>query len=65
MWDAASDSDGTVVGYRIVRNGSDLGTVDARSRYEPNLTAGTYNYQVFAVDNDGNESPASTVTLTI
>lgn len=65
MWDAANDSDGVVVGYRIVRNGVDLGTVDARSRYEPNLSGGTYNYQVFAVDNDGNESAASTVTLTI
>ncbi len=65
QWDRSSDPDGQVVGYRIVRNGTDLGVRDALSIYEGSLTSGTYVYEITAIDDEGKASPIARVTLQI
>ncbi|MDQ8198908.1 carbohydrate binding domain-containing protein [Pelagicoccus enzymogenes] len=58
-WDASSD-DGTVVEYRVLRDGALVGTVSTTSFTDSGLSAGTsYGYQVQAIDNEGVSSGLS------
>ena len=64
-WTASTDNVGVVV-YRIKRGGTTVGYKQAGStlKYkDQQLTAGTsYTYTVVAIDANGNESPAGTLT---
>jgi uncharacterized protein YkwD/chitodextrinase len=64
-WGAASDNVG-VAGYRVYRDGSQVGTTAGTSYADTGLSAGTsYGYTVRAYDAAGNLGPASnTVTVT-
>ena len=63
FWTAASDNE-FVSGYRVLRDGEDLGIKDARSLFEPSLVPGqSYRYQVNAIDRAGNEGPALQVSI--
>jgi gametolysin peptidase M11/alpha-galactosidase-like protein len=66
-WSAASDNVG-VAGYRVLRNGVQVGTSPTNSWSDSGYSSGaTYVYSVAAYDAAGNVSPASnsvTVTLT-
>jgi chitodextrinase len=66
-WTAATDNVG-VAGYRVFRDGAQVGTSPAPSYTDSGLaTATTYSYTVEAYDAAGNRSPASdaaTVTTT-
>jgi Bacterial Ig domain/Protein of unknown function (DUF1565)/Fibronectin type III domain len=59
-WTAATDDVG-VTGYRVMRDGTQVGTTTTELTYtDSTLTAGrTYTYTVTAVDAAGNVSPAS------
>ncbi len=58
-WNPSSD-DGTVVEYRVLRNGSLVGTVNTTSFNDTGLSAGTsYGYQIQAIDNEGVSSGLS------
>lgn len=59
-WTASSDAVG-VTGYRVFRNGAQVGTTTTRAYTDSGLTAATaYRYTVRAVDAAGNLSAAST-----
>jgi hypothetical protein len=61
-WSASSDNVG-VSGYRIYRNGSQVGSVTATSYSDTGLTSGTrYTYTVAAFDAAGNVSSQSSST---
>jgi len=63
IWSAASDND-FVIAYRVLRNGEDLGFMDARSLFNPDLDPDTsYKYEVSAVDRSGNIGPALVVDM--
>ncbi len=63
-WDRSTDDNGAVVGYEVVRDGVALGIRDALSIVETDLSPGTpYVYDVTAIDNAGQRSGTSTVTL--
>jgi len=63
FWEPASD-DSTIIGYRIRRDGIDLGVIDTRSLFEKNLQAGqAYQYTVNAMDRFGNEGSALSVEV--
>jgi endoglucanase Acf2/chitodextrinase len=58
-WNASTDNVG-VSGYRVYRNGSNVGTVSTTTYNDTGLSAGTgYAYVVRAFDAAGNESGAS------
>ncbi|UUZ56275.1 hypothetical protein LP419_14200 [Massilia sp. H-1] len=58
-WTASSDNVG-VTGYKIMRNGVQVGTSTTASFTDSALTAGTaYSYTVLAYDAVGNQSPLS------
>jgi YD repeat-containing protein len=60
-WNASTDADGSgLAGYKVYRNGSQIGTAAATS-YADNTVSGTvrYTYQVAAYDNRGNTSALS------
>ncbi|MBX2883164.1 MAG: PQQ-dependent sugar dehydrogenase [Granulosicoccus sp.] len=62
-WDRASD-DGFVQGYEILRNGDSLGVLDVLSIFEEELDpAATYIYTITSIDNEGNRSDPTTITL--
>jgi hypothetical protein len=64
FWDRATDNNGAVQGYEIVRNGESLGVRDVLSLVERGLDpAKTYTYEVTSIDNDGNRSATATTTL--
>lgn len=64
FWDRSSD-DGRVVGYDITRNGVLVETRDATSYFDDSLSPGiVYSYIINAVDDEGNRSGSSTVSLT-
>ncbi|WP_432841196.1 DUF4832 domain-containing protein [Dactylosporangium sp. CA-092794] len=64
-WNAATDNVG-VTGYRVFRNGTQVGTPTGTSFTDTGLTAGSYTYTVKAADAAGNLSPASApLTATI
>ncbi len=55
FWLPATD-DGRIVGYRVTRDGIDLGTTDGTSYFEGNIEpTRTYRYRVSAIDDDGLE----------
>lgn len=59
-WTAAKDDVG-VAGYRVYRNGAEVGTATATSYSDMAVAAATaYTYQVTAYDAAGNVSPQST-----
>jgi len=59
-WSASTDNVG-VAGYRVYRNGVQVGTTAARSYSDSGLLAGTlYSYRVAAYDAAGNVSAQST-----
>jgi len=68
-WTASTDPGGSgVVGYRVYRGGSQIGTSTTTSYSDASLAAGTtYSYRVAAYDAAGNvsaqSSPASATTL--
>ncbi len=63
FWSSAVD-ESTIVGYRVYRDGTELGVRDARSVFEPTLQPGVaYRYQVSAIDSFGNEGPARLVDI--
>ncbi len=58
-WDAASDNLG-VTGYRVLRNGADVGTTASLGFTDHTVTLGTsYSYTVRAYDAAGNVSSDS------
>jgi chitodextrinase len=61
-WDGSTDNVG-VAGYRIYRNGTQVGSVlgNLTTFTHTNLNSGTYSYTVRAVDGAGNVSDASNV----
>lgn len=62
-WAEATD-DSLIVGYRVIRDGLDLGIRDAKSVFEPSLQPDrAYRYSVSAIDRFGNEGPALTVDI--
>jgi chitodextrinase len=59
-WTASTDNVG-VTGYKVYRNGTQVGTTTTTSYQDTGLTAGTtYNYTVAAYDAAGNVSAQST-----
>src|SRR5262249_17749298 len=65
-WTASTDPDSAVAGYRIYRNGSQVGTSTTTSFFGTGLSPSTsYSYAVAAYDPAGNLSaPSSSVTVT-
>jgi len=64
-WNASTDNR-AVTGYRIYRNGSQVGTATGTSYTDNGVTAGnTYSYRVSALDAAGNQSAqSSTLSVT-
>ena len=63
-WSASSDDVG-VTGYKVVRNGTQVGTPTTTSYQDTGLAPSTtYTYTVSAVDAAGNTSPPSTASAT-
>lgn len=59
-WTASTDSDGSVSGYRIYRDGALLVSIPGLSYTDTTVSLGnTYGYRVLAYDNEGNESSLS------
>lgn len=65
FWPRATDPDGYVKAYQIFRNGSLIAVKDATSLWQPGLSAGTYHYTIYAIDNDGKRSRPIYTTLRI
>lgn len=65
-WSRASDSDGTVVRYELIRNGNAIQVGDVTQYVDSNIASGVrYTYQVAAIDNDGERSVGNnTVSVT-
>lgn len=62
-WTAATDAGTGVSGYRILRNGSQVGTSTTTSFTDSGLAAsGSYDYTIVAYDALGNASPPSPPT---
>ena len=65
-WAASTDSGTGVAGYRVMRNGAQIGTTQTTAFTDTGLTtSGSYSYTVSAYDALGNASapsPAATVT---
>ena len=63
MW-ARSTDDVIVAGYEIVLNDQVLGIFDQLSYFSDELTVGsTYRFKITAVDNQGNRSVSSSISL--
>ncbi len=63
FWQAAS-SNSAIVGYEVTRNGTVVESRDAQSFFDDGLTADTeYQYEVRAIDANGNAGPAQSVVL--
>ncbi len=64
FWDRATSSDSIVTAYDIYRNGTLIDTRDALSFFDDSLRAGVeYEYEVRAVDANGETGPSSTVSV--
>jgi Protein of unknown function (DUF1573)/Fibronectin type III domain len=64
-WSGATDNVG-VTGYRVFRNGTQIGSPTATTFSDSGLAIGSYSYTVKAVDAAGNAGPASGVlTITV
>jgi chitodextrinase len=66
-WNASTDNNGGTIKYRVFRNGSAIGVQQTTLTYtDQPTTAGTYKYQVRAIDASGNRSALSAaVTVTV
>ena len=65
FWSRSTDSDGVVVEYEILQDGTLVASRDALSFFADNLTDGvTTTFSVIAVDNDAERSEAVSVNLT-
>jgi len=63
-WDAATD-DGSVVEYRVYRDGSQVASQSYLRFFDNTLTAGTtHTYSVLAVDDEDNISDAAVIDMT-
>src|SRR5262249_34544607 len=63
-WSASSDNVG-VIGYKVFRNGSQVGTATNTSYQDTGLTSGaTYSYAIAAYDAAGNTSAQSSSVST-
>ncbi len=63
FWDAAADDVG-VSRYELKRDGSVISNSDGRSFFEPSLSPNSrYDYTLVAIDNEGNRSSATALTL--
>jgi chitodextrinase len=65
-WTASTDAGGSnLTGYKVFRNGTQIGTPTTNTYNDTNLTANTaYAYTVVAYDGAGNNSATSTVRST-
>jgi chitodextrinase len=65
-WSASSDDDGSSIGYRVYRNGTQIGSTSATAWTNTGVApATTYTYTVRAIDSAGNLGAASApVTVT-
>ncbi len=64
-WNAATDNVG-VTGYRVYRDGTQIGTSASAKFYDTSVAAGSHQYQVKAVDAAGNLSVfGNTTTLNL
>jgi chitodextrinase len=62
-WNASTDN-GSVVGYRVYRDGSEIATATSTSYSDTGVTNGrSYSYRVTAVDAFGNESDLSAAAV--
>jgi hypothetical protein len=57
-WDASTDPQSGVSGYRVYRNGQFLAAT-SETAYSDHISAGAFTYEVSAVNGDGVESPRS------
>ena len=66
-WNASTDTGGSgLAGYKVYRNGTQVGTTTVESYSDTGLTPSTtYAYTVSAYDNAGNESSQSNPPVTI
>ena len=63
FWNRAID-DGSVQGYEVIRNGESLGIRDSLGMFEEGLDPATvYTYEVTTIDNEGNRSATTTITV--
>ena len=62
-WNAVSDL--TNITYLIFRNGINIANTTGTSYYDPNLSPGTYNYSIIAIDAAGNAGPISSQMVVI
>ncbi len=64
-WSRASDSDGYIIGYELIRNGTAIKVGDVTQYIDSNIQSGVrYTYQVAAIDND-NEKAVGNNTVSI
>lgn len=63
-WEAATDNVG-VVGYKVYRNGSEIGQTSKTAIQYDDQQSGLYTYGVSAIDKAGNESQQAVVTIVI
>lgn len=62
FWERPNESDPSLQGYEITRNGSSLGIHDVTSWYDNSLSSGSsYTWTVTAIAADGTRSEAATV----
>ena len=60
-WNASTDNSGVVAGYKVYRNGTQVGTTANANYQDSGLSASTsYSYTVAAYDSSGNTSAQST-----
>jgi chitodextrinase len=67
-WNAATDSTGTLAGYTVYRNGTEIATTPAGTTTYDDTTVSpstTYSYTVDAYDTSGNHSAQSTPALSV
>lgn len=63
LWDRSTD-DGYISTYELKRDGVTVSQRDATSFYEGNVASGrSYSYELVAIDNSGNRSPAATLSV--
>jgi hypothetical protein len=64
-WQASTD-DFQLAGYRIERDGQEIGTTSSTFVVDPNArVGGTYTYKVIATDTAGNSSESAPFTVTV
>jgi hypothetical protein len=64
-WDAGTDNVG-LVPYRVLRDGTQIGTSNTTEIFDPFAPGGAHTYVVYAIDEAGNVSdPSAPVTVTV